>query len=1208
MHQKINNLSKPEFSEVTNDAGIRGKLLRSHLTVAAIGLGMLAVAFGSALILRSETLALIYQSEPTVRALTRALAGLEHSLDTLRQWEIQGEPAFKKIREKAWNQEIEPAITLLKDFSRQWDVNDKERLGKLISLLEEEKEEQWWIEDVARTPGNRPAQLMYNRNVRPLADHILSALTAAIELETDRHGHLKGVMLLKWLADVQELFARAEMALSEFVHTASPPLELDFRTYLNKAKQRLGTLETQTANLSSDQLELLKLISTELAAYEMFGNQIIEIRKSDHWNVARHLMATEAVPRSRMAGDILKSLTQNQTKRMQKQVDYISTISDIGLLLQLGLIATMTLAAWFVSKRGAERITRPLSALALATRKLASGQLTENIPVTGTDELARLTASFNAMRASLQQSRSDLDHRNTKLVQEISDRKRAENALHRAYDELEARVQQRTADLAKANTKLRNEIAERKHAEERFRLVVEGSPNSLILVNRAGKIVLLNNQTEKYFGYDRDELVGQPIEKLIPERFRSNHFGYLTNFFNEPQTRAMGAGRDLFALRKDGTEFPVEIGLNPIQMNDELLVLSVITDITERKQAEQQLLILSNATKQSPNAILITDAAGKVEYANPRFTELTGYSYEELIGHNPRLLRSGKTTPEKYTRLWDTIVAGGEWHGELQNRKKNEELYWVSETISPIRNSQGAIDHFLAIQQDITHQKNTEAALQESVERFQQVADMTGEWIWEQDLSGHYIYSSAAVKQILGYEPEQILGKSYIDLFTAEDRKQWTFETPDNSMVKDASFHLVNHYLHKNGNEIFTESTGVPIHNDQGRLIKWRGVDRDITGRKHFEDAVKLRDRAIEAASVGIVITDANQPDNPAIYVNSAMSRMTGYRRDELIGHNMRLLQGSGSDPEKIEELRKAIQEERDCEVLIKNYRKNGTFFWNALLLSPVRDDRGQLTHYIGIQTDVTKLREADEQRYELEIAKQIQQSLLPQESLHLQNVSIAGNCLPALNVGGDYFDYFRTSDAIDVVIADVSGHSVGAALIMAETRSTLKRESDRLLTQKDPGGAASILSNLNDFLFEDLDRAELFITAFYIKYYPTTGQLNYANAGHNCALLLRHGGDACILLDAEGLILGVKKDVVFEEKCIRLDKGDVLLLYTDGITEAENEAGEFFGANRLHSVFSAHRNESPQNIIDHIHKELRAFRQSESFNDDISMVILKVT
>ena len=485
---------------------------------------------------------------------------------------------------------------------------------------------------------------------------------------------------------------------------------------------------------------------------------------------------------------------------------------------------------------------------------------------------------------------------------------------------------------------------------------------------------------------------------------------------------------------------------------------------------------------------------------------------------------------------------------------------------------------------------------------------MAGEWIWEQDISGRYTYSSAAIKDILGYEADEIIGKSYIDLFTEEDRKQWSTETPDVAELMEHSYHLINHYRHKDGHEVFTDSTGIPLIDAEHNVIKWRGVDRDITARKRFEDALYLRDRAIEAASVGIVITDARQSNNPVTYVNSALSRITGYNRDEFIGQDMRMLQGPDTDPEVIEVIREAIKEKRSCEVILRNYRKDGTPFWNELSISPVRDDREKLTHYIGVQTDVTALRQAEEERHELEIAKQIQLSLLPKESLHLENVVIAGTCLPALHIGGDYFDYFHSGDTINVVIADVSGHSVGAALIMAETRSTLKAE-----TTKPPGsknkkvdGAADILFSLNNLLYEDLNRSDMFITMFYVKYHPVTGQLNYSNAGHNRALLMRHNENTCTQLDTDGLILGVKTNVDFEEKITHLDKDDVLLLYTDGITEAQNKQGEFFGVTRLCSLFSAQKQESPQAILDKVLEEVETFCQTSKHDDDISMVVLK--
>ncbi|MEN8259565.1 MAG: SpoIIE family protein phosphatase, partial [Pseudomonadota bacterium] len=316
------------------------------------------------------------------------------------------------------------------------------------------------------------------------------------------------------------------------------------------------------------------------------------------------------------------------------------------------------------------------------------------------------------------------------------------------------------------------------------------------------------------------------------------------------------------------------------------------------------------------------------------------------------------------------------------------------------------------------------------------------------------------------------------------------------------------------------------------------------------------------------------------------------------------------TDPVAIEEIRQALQEARDCHITLKNYHKDGTSFWNELLISPVRDENGTLTHFIGIQTDITRLRRAEEERHEMEIAKQIQLSLLPRAPLKLDGALLAGCCLPATEVGGGYCDYCCRQKAGDIVIADVSGHSVGAALVMAETRSTLKAEAlwkPKAESAAAPG-AGEVLRALNVLLYEDLNRADLFITMFYMKYHIDTRQLFYASAGHNRPLLLCDGEDICRDLDVDGLILGVKKEVQFEEKSLFLKKGDVVLLYTDGIPEAENKAGEFFGIPRLKELFVAHRDTSPQDIIDVVIKALREFCQSPTFRDDISMVVLKIT
>ena len=195
-------------------------------------------------------------------------------------------------------------------------------------------------------------------------------------------------------------------------------------------------------------------------------------------------------------------------------------------------------------------------------------------------------------------SRSVKQHEYSTIAKSIS---KMAGLLQRATvskDRLEAQE----AKLKKANVALAQEIAERKRAEELFRLVVDSAPNGLLMIDCQGTIILANLQMEKMFGYDKQDLLGRPIETLIPERYRGHHLSHRENFFTDPKARAMGAGRDLFGLRKDGSEFPVEIGLNPVETPDGTHVLASIIDITGRKLVEQELKLTKEAAEAANEA------------------------------------------------------------------------------------------------------------------------------------------------------------------------------------------------------------------------------------------------------------------------------------------------------------------------------------------------------------------------------------------------------------------------------------------------------------------------------------------------------------------------------------------------------------------------------------------------------------------------------
>src|SRR5437016_5869409 len=173
-----------------------------------------------------------------------------------------------------------------------------------------------------------------------------------------------------------------------------------------------------------------------------------------------------------------------------------------------------------------------------------------------------------------------------------------------------------------------------------FRTLVESAPDGIVIVNHEGRIVLINLQTEKMFGYTRQQLLNQPIEILIPERLRGKHRGHRAGFMGHPGLRPMGAGLDLFGLRQDGTEFPIEISLSPIETETGLLVSSAIRDITDRKRVEKRVLALLDS---APDAMVVVGGDGRIVLVNSQTELLFGYTRAELLGQPVEVL-----VPERF--------------------------------------------------------------------------------------------------------------------------------------------------------------------------------------------------------------------------------------------------------------------------------------------------------------------------------------------------------------------------------------------------------------------------------------------------------------------------------------------------------------------------------------------------------------------------------
>ena len=388
-------------------------------------------------------------------------------------------------------------------------------------------------------------------------------------------------------------------------------------------------------------------------------------------------------------------------------------------------------------------------------------------------------------------------------------------------------------------------------SEEKFRTIFNNLGVGIGMVSLEGDILLANERFSEITGYSISELLLK-TNAGITHPDDQNETKENMKLLAQGKIKSFRLQKRL--LHKNGTIVWIDMSVTP-KFNIEgkiESVLGVLQDITESKLMENELQQLSASVEQSPVSTIITDLEGRIEYVNPSFCKLTGYTSENIIGENSRLLKSGKQPDSFYKDLWETISRGEIWKGEFHNKKKNGELFWEKATIGPIYNKMGKIAHFVALKENISQQKAAEEELKKSELKFRSLINQAAESMFLFNMKGQILDINPSSCNNLGFSREELLNKNISDIdpevIPMKHREVfWSQVKPDKPVSLEGT------HRRKDGSTYPVEvHISLIDHSDERILL---GFVRDITERKKNESKIKkyqagleelVKDRTIE--------------------------------------------------------------------------------------------------------------------------------------------------------------------------------------------------------------------------------------------------------------------------------------------------------------------------------------------------------------------------